>query len=143
MKRSIQHAFHTEKRKIFRRRKRESKIKLLLLLLLLLLVVLEVQELLFFFQAEDGIRDVERSRGLGDVYKRQSVNECGFPFLTVFLCFSKVTGTQPRPVCSPTYRIERIKCGRIRARVKNETQSFARPRFLNNARKARKFCTGI
>ena len=23
------------------------------------------------FQAEDGIRDVERSRGLGDVYKRQ------------------------------------------------------------------------
>ena len=27
--------------------------------------------LLFFFQAEDGIRDVERSRGLGDVYKRQ------------------------------------------------------------------------
>ncbi len=28
-------------------------------------------EYLFFFQAEDGIRDVERSRGLGDVYKRQ------------------------------------------------------------------------
>ena len=26
-----------------------------------------------FFQAEDGIRDVERSRGLGDVYKRQDV----------------------------------------------------------------------
>ena len=25
-----------------------------------------------YFQAEDGIRDVERSRGLGDVYKRQS-----------------------------------------------------------------------
>ncbi len=29
--------------------------------------------MLFFFQAEDGIRDVERSRGLGDVYKRQSL----------------------------------------------------------------------
>eukprot|EP00831_Metopus_contortus_P005845 TRINITY_DN12205_c0_g1_i1.p5 TRINITY_DN12205_c0_g1~~TRINITY_DN12205_c0_g1_i1.p5 ORF type:complete len:109 (-),score=19.02 TRINITY_DN12205_c0_g1_i1:562-888(-) len=28
----------------------------------------------FFFQAEDGIRDVERSRGLGDVYKRQWFN---------------------------------------------------------------------
>ncbi len=26
----------------------------------------------FFFQAEDGIRDQPRSRGLGDVYKRQS-----------------------------------------------------------------------
>ena len=30
-----------------------------------------------FFQAEDGIRDVERSRGLGDVYKRQIyINLC-------------------------------------------------------------------
>ena len=26
---------------------------------------------LFLFQAEDGIRDLVRSRGLGDVYKRQ------------------------------------------------------------------------
>ncbi len=25
----------------------------------------------FFFQAEDGIRDLVRSRGLGDVYERQ------------------------------------------------------------------------
>ena len=30
----------------------------------------------FFFQAEDGIRDLVRSRGLGDVYKRQLV---GYP----------------------------------------------------------------
>ena len=29
---------------------------------------------LFFFQAEDGIRDLVRSRGLGDVYKRQALN---------------------------------------------------------------------
>ena len=28
----------------------------------------------FFFQAEDGIRDLVRSRGLGDVYKRQTFN---------------------------------------------------------------------
>ena len=28
---------------------------------------------LFFFQAEDGIRYLVRSRGLGDVYKRQSL----------------------------------------------------------------------
>ena len=27
----------------------------------------------FFFQAEDGIRDAQESRGLGDVYKRQVV----------------------------------------------------------------------
>ena len=30
----------------------------------------------FFFQAEDGIRDLVRSRGLGDVYKRQAQETC-------------------------------------------------------------------
>ena len=29
--------------------------------------------MIFFFQAEDGIRDLVRSRGLGDVYKRQDI----------------------------------------------------------------------
>ena len=29
---------------------------------------------IFFFQAEDGIRDLVRSRGLGDVYKRQAAH---------------------------------------------------------------------
>ena len=29
---------------------------------------------MFFLQAEDGIRDLVRSRGLGDVYKRQVHN---------------------------------------------------------------------
>ena len=29
---------------------------------------------LFLFQAEDGIRDLVRSRGLGDVYKRQRIS---------------------------------------------------------------------
>ena len=31
----------------------------------------------FFFQAEDGIRDLVRSRGLGDVYKRQHADVAG------------------------------------------------------------------
>ena len=31
----------------------------------------------FFFQAEDGIRDLVRSRGLGDVYKRQQLKMVG------------------------------------------------------------------
>eukprot|EP00658_Telonema_sp_P-2_P018157 TRINITY_DN17124_c0_g1_i2.p1 TRINITY_DN17124_c0_g1~~TRINITY_DN17124_c0_g1_i2.p1 ORF type:complete len:154 (-),score=52.51 TRINITY_DN17124_c0_g1_i2:58-519(-) len=31
----------------------------------------------FFFQAEDGIRDAQESRGLGDVYKRQINAEYG------------------------------------------------------------------
>ena len=30
---------------------------------------------LVFFQAEDGVRDLVRSRGLGDVYKRQEQGE--------------------------------------------------------------------
>ena len=37
----------------------------------------------FFFQAEDGIRDLVRSRGLGDVYKRQDAlvgGDLGQPF---------------------------------------------------------------
>ena len=33
---------------------------------------------LFFFQAEDGIRDAQESRGLGDVYKRQDVGRLLF-----------------------------------------------------------------
>ena len=47
---------------------------------------------LLFFQAEDGIRDAQESRGLGDVYKRQELGrdiktldsycaEWGFPYL--------------------------------------------------------------
>ena len=35
------------------------------------LVRLDLCVVFFFFQAEDGIRDLVRSRGLGDVYKRQ------------------------------------------------------------------------
>ena len=38
----------------------------------------------FFFQAEDGIRDLVRSRGLGDVYKRQ-VRDVAVPFLVLQL----------------------------------------------------------
>ena len=34
-------------------------------------VVLARNDSFFFFQGEDGIRDLVRSRGLGDVYKRQ------------------------------------------------------------------------
>ena len=37
----------------------------------------------FFFQAEDGIRDLVRSRGLGDVYKRQMKDISVSEFKTV------------------------------------------------------------
>ena len=42
----------------------------------------------YFFQAEDGIRDVERSRGLGDVYKRQDLY-----FLAIFQALNKLSKT--------------------------------------------------
>ena len=45
----------------------------------------------FFFQAEDGIRDLVRSRGLGDVYKRQVQGR----FPTVF---DPVTGLPQGPL---------------------------------------------
>ena len=34
-------------------------------------IIKDIFVMFFFFQAEDGIRDLVRSRGLGDVYKRQ------------------------------------------------------------------------
>eukprot|EP00658_Telonema_sp_P-2_P049445 TRINITY_DN37604_c0_g2_i1.p1 TRINITY_DN37604_c0_g2~~TRINITY_DN37604_c0_g2_i1.p1 ORF type:complete len:257 (+),score=75.03 TRINITY_DN37604_c0_g2_i1:76-846(+) len=34
-----------------------------------------IRSFFFFFQAEDGIRDAQESRGLGDVYKRQNLNQ--------------------------------------------------------------------
>ena len=37
----------------------------------------------FFFQAEDGIRDLVRSRGLGDVYKRQDAKRSAHPTRSV------------------------------------------------------------
>ena len=41
----------------------------------------------FFFQAEDGIRDLVRSRGLGDVYKRQ-YQACTEAFMA-FMAFNQ------------------------------------------------------
>ena len=38
----------------------------------------------FFLQAEDGIRDLVRSRGLGDVYKRQTPELTATPWDDVF-----------------------------------------------------------
>ena len=36
-------------------------------------MILKAWTFIFFFQAEDGIRDSSTSRGLGDVYKRQNL----------------------------------------------------------------------
>ena len=49
--------------------------------------------LFFFFQAEDGIRDLVRSRGLGDVYKRQLVCGQAAPLADVTVTALDVAGT--------------------------------------------------
>ena len=36
---------------------------------------------MFCFQAEDGIRDLVRSRGLGDVYKRQALRRKNYYYM--------------------------------------------------------------
>ena len=45
----------------------------------------------FFFQAEDGIRDAQESRGLGDVYKRQVREGLSESELAIFDLMQKPT----------------------------------------------------
>ena len=51
----------------------------------------------FFFQAEDGIRDLVRSRGLGDVYKRQVIKV----FTTEYRTYELVC-----PACNKVHKTE-------------------------------------
>eukprot|EP00658_Telonema_sp_P-2_P084570 TRINITY_DN9423_c0_g1_i3.p1 TRINITY_DN9423_c0_g1~~TRINITY_DN9423_c0_g1_i3.p1 ORF type:complete len:137 (+),score=24.32 TRINITY_DN9423_c0_g1_i3:25-435(+) len=59
----------------------------------------------FFFQAEDGIRDAQESRGLGDVYKRQvwlertawyKARTAWFALKAAWIC-----GANCAPICRP------------------------------------------
>ena len=54
-------------------------------------------ECLFLFQAEDGIRDLVRSRGLGDVYKRQLPN--GYQADLVIATLVRWVQTTPAEMC--------------------------------------------
>ena len=48
-----------------------------------------MNSIFFFFQAEDGIRDLVRSRGLGDVYKRQLLYKAVTELLRISLTAGK------------------------------------------------------
>ena len=52
----------------------------------------------FFFQAEDGIRDLVRSRGLGDVYKRQTYAVAAFRVIEARLDADDMARLQERAV---------------------------------------------
>ena len=56
----------------------------------------------FFFQAEDGIRDLVRSRGLGDVYKRQATTGHRHRW----------SGTRPQKRCGPAVSVQARRPGR-------------------------------
>ena len=49
---------------------------------------------MFFFQAEDGIRDLVRSRGLGDVYKRQGIT-IGIMLIPQGMAYALLAGLPP------------------------------------------------
>ena len=49
---------------------------------------------MFFLQAEDGIRDLVRSRGLGDVYKRQNSERSA---VTAFMSVTHGAARYPGP----------------------------------------------
>ena len=52
----------------------------------------------FFFQAEDGIRDAQESRGLGDVYKRQVYHAHRLFIAVGDLGHAGVAAVEPPPV---------------------------------------------
>mgnify|MGYP003380208495 CR=1 FL=1 len=55
----------------------------------------------FFFQAEDGIRDLVRSRGLGDVYKRQD-------YELLFTVGGRNESTLERQACAKRFLVTKI-----------------------------------
>ena len=66
--------------------------------------------LFFFLQAEDGIRDLVRSRGLGDVYKRQDPVSVSLKLLIFWFStglklptdtYCRAVGSHPREYCKP------------------------------------------
>ena len=58
-----------------------------------------------FFQAEDGIRDLVRSRGLGDVYKRQIQKRIKDQFLLNVIMPLSIESVSYTHLTLPTKRI--------------------------------------
>ena len=71
----------------------------------------------FFFQAEDGIRDLVRSRGLGDVYKRQDT------IIKNHIIWSMGAGLIPVPIVD-FFAVSGIQLDMIRQLCKLYDQDF-------------------
>ena len=64
--------------------------------------------ILCFIQAEDGIRDLVRSRGLGDVYKRQRGHARLLPDLHAAACRQTEAARVRAPAVRPLQRLSLI-----------------------------------
>ena len=69
-------------------------------------LICSVYWVFFFFQAEDGIRDAQESRGLGDVYKRQPVYSTQPELMAVW----EPMTTSPKPPAGFTFTKLSITC---------------------------------
>ena len=54
----------------------------------------------FFFQAEDGIRVAQESRGLGDVYKRQGTTPAGLLIVSVLFVVVADVAVPRKAICA-------------------------------------------
>eukprot|EP00658_Telonema_sp_P-2_P032134 TRINITY_DN23874_c0_g1_i1.p1 TRINITY_DN23874_c0_g1~~TRINITY_DN23874_c0_g1_i1.p1 ORF type:complete len:311 (-),score=47.06 TRINITY_DN23874_c0_g1_i1:327-1259(-) len=90
--------------------------------------------IVFFFQAEDGIRDAQESRGLGDVYKRQVSTQSTGTFASLSMNASesparhpRVPETSPRPNPNPNLHVPDTSPRRHK-RARRYTDSVPRDR---------------
>ena len=94
------------------------------------------RSLFFFFQAEDGIRDLVRSRGLGDVYKRQAPNyspitkAAGIPNLKEERSTNFSLGASIKPAQNITFSIDAYRV-KVKDRVVLSGQFSADDETLN------------
>ena len=82
-----------------------------MIVLCVLFVVLRVvfdSVTFFFFQAEDGIRDLVRSRGLGDVYKRQNHHKTRIMSQSVSQRATGLVLNQYQNICRKEYDLSLI-----------------------------------
>ena len=72
----------------------------------------------FFFQAEDGIRDAQESRGLGDVYKRQVLDRAQHGSANALSVLNYTGEVQDHPVCRTV--LDAIGAGKRGSQVRVE-----------------------
>ena len=76
--------------------------------------------MVFFFQAEDGIRDRSPSRGLGDVYKRQGYTREERKFMTDTILRHRDMKEESESFASIFYRADKLSRDCIHCKARQE-----------------------